>query len=90
MKENFKNDTLAMSNLLRRYHNASDLELDDELCRRSDEWAYELSRRGKLDHDHGISDGENLYHHCYANGKTLAAKDPVYKWYVAHFYTALC
>ena len=82
MKRNFKTESLALSNILRRYHNSSDLELDDELSRKADEWAYELSRRGGLAHDLTVNDGENLYFHCSENGKGLTAQDPIYTWYV--------
>lgn len=69
-----------LSNILRHYHNSGGLELDDELCRKADEWAYELSRRGSLTHDYTISDGENLYYDCSTDGKQVTAKDPIYTW----------
>ena len=75
-------NSLALSNILRRYHNSTDLELDDDLNHRADEWAYELSRRGNLAHDQSTNDGENLYFHCSENGRALTAKDPIYTWYV--------
>ena len=80
MQRSFKNDTLALSNNLRHYHNSSGLELDEELCRKADEWAYELSRRGNLAHDPSNIDGENLYYHCSEDGKVITAKDPVFTW----------
>ena len=82
MRKNFRKESLTLSNILRRRHNSGDLELDDNLCRMADEWAYELSRRGNLAHDQSISDGENLFYHCSENGEAMKAKDPIHTWYV--------
>ena len=82
MKRNFKRESLTLSNILRRYHNSGDLELDDDLNRKAEEWAYELSRRGNLAHDQTINDGESLYSYCSEDGKALKVTDPIYTWYV--------
>ena len=80
MKKNFRAEALAANNKLRQLHNASDLEFDDALSNKADEWAYVLSRRGSLGHDASLSDGENLYYSCNNENKTASAKDAIYKW----------
>ena len=80
LKKKFMTESLSAINKLRQLHNSSTLQVDEELCRKADEWAYVLSRRGSLDHDQETQDGESLYYFCPVEGSSISAKDAVSTW----------
>ncbi len=80
MRQDFLTDALQAHNKLRMLHSSSDLQEDQEMSKRADEWAYILARRGVLEHENGIEDGENLYYSCNVGNDTASARDAIAAW----------
>ncbi|XP_065157212.1 uncharacterized protein [Atheta coriaria] len=58
---NFNRDCLNQHNMYRAKHGVPALQLDDQLCRYSQEWAEELARRGVMQHRSQNTYGENIF-----------------------------
>ena len=80
MRKHFIVDAIQSQNKLRMLHGATDLELDAEMSKRADEWAYILAKKGSLEHEEGIEDGENLFLSCSDDSIPIKARDVISSW----------
>ncbi len=86
MRKDFLRDAIQSHNKLRMLHNSSDLQEDPEMSKQADEWAYILARKGALEHEINLEDGENLFYSCNPGNKTASARDAISAWYVEYLW----
>lgn len=78
----FQTECLNAHNEYRQKHGVAPLKLNKDMCKISQQWADNLSKRKALEHSKNNDYGENIYCVSSTNHNiTITGEDPVKSWY---------